>query len=93
MQLCRRQPGDFPAVALRPSIVKRLQNAVSSLTNGAVPSASNGVSPTEAAVAAPVAPAVTGEAAEYDPLRDGPLRYLGYANEVAHAPAVLLLDQ
>lgn len=68
---------------MRPPLVKRLQNAVSSLTNGAVPEASLDASPAEAAVAAPVDPAVTGEPAEYDPLRDGPLRYLGYSNEVS----------
>lgn len=55
---------------------------MSSLTSGAVPSAPMDASPAEAAIAAPVTPAVTGETAEYDPLRDGPLRYLGYANEV-----------
>ena len=35
------------------------------------------------ATAAPLVPAAAEEAeeAEYDPLRDGPLRYCGYANE------------
>lgn len=76
----RRQPGDFPAVAVgKPSIAGRLQNVVSSLTNGAVAASS----PVETLSAAPAAPAVTGEAVEYDPLRDGPLRYLGYANEAS----------
>jgi hypothetical protein len=46
-------------------------------------------SPAEAAVAAPVNPAVTGETAEFDPLRDGPLRYLGYANEVRTTPSAV----
>ena len=67
---------------MKPTLARRLQNAVSSLTSGAVPSAPVDASPAEAAIAAPVTPAVTGETAEYDPLRDGPLRYLGYANEV-----------
>jgi hypothetical protein len=67
---------------VKPTLARRLQNAVSSLTSGAVPSAPMDASPAEAAIAAPVTPAVTGEPAEFDPLRDGPLRYLGYANEV-----------
>ena len=67
---------------VKPTLARRLRNAVSTLTSGAAPSAPVDSSSAEAAIAAPVTPAVTGEPAEFDPLRDGPLRYLGYANEV-----------
>lgn len=53
--------------------------------------AANRVAQAEAASAAAAAAADGSEQAEeYDPLRDGPLRYLGYANECGEAFAAWL---
>lgn len=72
----KRQPGQYPSVAVRKSLRQRFVSAVG--LEGVL-----GRDSVEAVQANPVKAMVAAdaEAAEYDPLRDGPLRYCGYANE------------
>lgn len=69
----RRQPGAFPAVVVRPTLRSRLASAV-------------GLEDTLGGRAEIAETAATDEkSTAYDPLRDGPLRYCGYANECGEA--------
>jgi len=76
----KRQPGQYPSVAVRKSLRQRFVSAVG--LEGVL-----GRDSVEAVQANPVKAMVAAdaEAAEYDPLRDGPLRYCGYANECGEA--------
>ncbi len=73
----KRQPGQYPPVAVRKSLRQRLASVVGldGVLGGPAPEATAVVAPVQTTVIA------ESEAAEYDPLRDGPLRYCGYANE------------
>lgn len=62
----KRQPGSFPSVRPKTHVAKGLSAISDSL-------------PGELRLDLPAVPLESG--AEFDPLRDGPLRYLGYANE------------
>lgn len=79
-----RDPGEFPKVAVRGPLRRLASKAADKL------SSMTGIDLSTQAAAVPDAPPQMEaeekiEAAQFDPLRDGPLRYLGYANECGEA--------
>lgn len=69
----RREPGEFPAASTSKGLASRLKTAVGL----------DGILGEQAeVVGSPQSKEAEGEAPAYDPLRDGPLRYCGYANEL-----------
>ncbi|CAK0786675.1 hypothetical protein CVIRNUC_009889 [Coccomyxa viridis] len=76
--LPRREPGSFPNIAVRNRQLTRLSSFVEQITEQHFVGADEKFAVKTAGIK------------EFDPLRDGPLRYLGYSNECGEAFAAWL---